>query len=162
MGIRGQHEEDDAADAAEREAESSRDVAVLRSERAGGKGRDQLGERGGHQPRQRIGGDHRRLLREPSCEQLTPEVREDRRQDRRRDRNGQERECIGAELRAEPSFRLGASQVWNDDHPEGLGAEHEHEVDAVGGHETVGLLVSPELVRQKGTGDGGGQAQGHI
>ena len=89
-------------------------------------------------------------------------MREDRRQDRRRDRNGQERECIGAELRAEPSFRFGASQVGDDHHPESLSPENEHEVDAVGGHESVRLPVAAELVRQEGTSHRSGKAQRHI
>ncbi len=89
-------------------------------------------------------------------------MREERRQDGGGNGHGQESQCVGPKLRAEPPFRLGASQVWNDDHPEGLRAEHEHEVDAVGGHEAVRLAVPPELVRQKGTGDRGGQAQDHI
>jgi hypothetical protein len=89
-------------------------------------------------------------------------MREDRRQYRCRDGDGQEGECIGSKLRAEPPFGLGASQVGDDHHPEGLGPEHEHEVDAVSGHEAVGLPVSAELVRQEGTGHCRGEAQRHI
>ena len=89
-------------------------------------------------------------------------MREDRRQDRGRDSHRKKGERVGPELRAEPPFRLGAGQVRDDDHPEGLGPEHEHEVDAVSSHEAVGLPASPELVRQEGTCHGGRQAQGHI
>ena len=74
MSVRGQHEEDDAADATEREAESRRDVAVLGSQRTGGKRGDQLGECRRHEPRQSIRGNGSRFLRKPSGDQLAPEM----------------------------------------------------------------------------------------
>ena len=162
VGVCSQHEEDDAADAAEREAEGRRHVAVLCSERTGGKCGDQLGERRGHEPRQRIGGNRRRLFRKPAGDQLAPEMREDRRQDRGGNGHRKKGQRVGPELRPEAPFRLSAGQVRDDDHPEGLGPEHEHEVDTVGGHEAVGLPASSEFVGQEGTGHSGGQTQGHI
>ena len=89
-------------------------------------------------------------------------MREDRRQDRRWNRHCKKGQRVGPELRPEAPFRLSAGQVRDDDHPEGLGPQHEHEVDAVRGHEAVGLPASSEFVRQEGTGHSGGQTQGHI
>ena len=162
MRVRSQHEEDDAADAPEREAESGGHVAVFRSERTGGERGDQLGERRRYEPWQRVGGNHGRLFRKPPGDQLAPEMREGGRQDCGGDGHRKKGERVGPELRAEPSFRLGPRQVRDDDHPEGLGPEHEHEVDAVGRHEAVGLPASSELVREKSTGHGGREAQDHI
>ena len=75
---------------------------------------------------------------------------------------GEESKGVGPELRAEPPFRLRASQVWNDDHPERLGAEHQDEVDAVGRHEPVRPDVATELVSEECAGDGGGETQRYI
>ena len=74
----------------------------------------------------------------------------------------QERDRVGPELRAEPALDLRPREIRNDDHPEGLGPEHEHEVHPVGSQEAVGLVVPAELVRQKRACDCGRQAQRHI
>ena len=141
---------------------SGRNVTVLRSERTGGERGDQLGKGSGNEPRQRVCGHHRRLLRKPPGDQLAPKVGEGRRQDSCGDGDRQEGERVSPEFGAEPSLCLGAGQVGDDHHPEGLSTEHEHEVDPVGGQEAVGPRVPAELVRQEGAGNGGGQAQGHI
>ena len=70
--------------------------------------------------------------------------------------------AYGTELGAEPPLGLGTGQVGHDHHAEGLGTEHEDQIDAVGGHEAVRLVVPAELVRQKGTGHSGGKAQSNI
>src|SRR5213078_3569350 len=79
--------------------------------------------------------------------------------DRRRgNREDGERDHVRAELVTEQSLPGGARQVWHDNHPERLRAQHEHEVDAVRGHEAVRANVAPELVCEVGTGDGRGTA----
>ncbi len=160
--VRGQDEEHDTADPSQSERSGRREVAVLRCERTRGERRDQLRERRRNQPRQRIAGHDGRLVRQTARDQLTPEAGEGRGQHGRRNGNGEEGECVGAELRAQASLSLRARQVGHDDHPEGLRTEDEHEVDAVGRHEPVGLPVAAELVREQRAGDGRGQAQGHI
>ena len=162
MRVGGEHEEDNARDPADREAERGRGIAVLRCECARGQCSDQLCESGRHQPRKRLRGHLRGRLRQPPGDELAAEVGEDRRHHRRRDRNGEEGNGIGAELGAEPPLRLGAGEVGHDHHAERLGTEHEDQVDAVSGHEAVRLVVPAELVREKGTGHRGGKAQSHI
>ena len=162
MRVGEEHEEHDAADAAECEPERRRDVAVLRRQCARGQSSDQLREGRGDEPRQGLGGHVSGVLRQTASDQLAPEIREDPGDHGRRNGDCHERERVGAELRAEPPFGLGAREVRDDDHPEGLGAEDEHEVDAVGGHEAVRLAVPPELVREESACHRGGQAQGHI
>src|SRR5437016_5000948 len=70
----GEHEEDEAADAAEGKRRRGRQVAVTGGERARGQRGEQLRERRRNDPRQRVGGDGGRLVREPAGDQLTPEA----------------------------------------------------------------------------------------
>ena len=162
MRVGGEHEEDNARDPADREAERGRGITVLRCERARRQRGDQLCESGGHQPGKRLGGHVGGRLRQSPGDQLAPEVGEHSRHHCRRDRNGEEGDGIGTELGAEPPLRLGTGEVGHDHHAEGLGTEHEDQIDPVGGHEAIGLVVPAELVREKGTGHRGGKAQSHI
>ena len=101
-------------------------------------------------------------MREPAGDQLSPEPGKRGRQDRGGHGDREEGDRVRAQLAAQLAHRLGAGQVRNDDHPERLSAEHQDEVDAVGGHEPVGLDVATELVGEERAGNGGGEAQCHI
>ncbi len=64
VGARREHEEDDAADASEREARRRRDVAVASGEGTRGERGEELREGRRDQPRQRVGRDGRGLVRQ--------------------------------------------------------------------------------------------------
>ena len=64
---------------------------------------------------------------------------------------------VRPELGAEAVLVRGARQVGRDDEPEGLRAEHEHDVQPVGGEKPVRRGGAPELVREQHGGPGGGQ-----
>jgi hypothetical protein len=84
--------------------------------------------------------------RQVSGDEVAERAGEHGHEHRGRYRQGEEREGIGTALSAEASGRGRAGQVRYDDHPERLGGEHEHEIDAVGGEEAVGLGRAPELL----------------
>jgi hypothetical protein len=118
-----------------------------------------LRERSGNEPHESSAGDDRRRVRQPPGDQLTEEPVEGDDDGAHGHGEDDERGDVGGEFVAQPSFGLGARQVGNDDHAKGLRAEHEHEVDAVGRHEAVGLVVAAELVREVDAGEGAGAAQ---
>ena len=162
MRVRGHHEEREAGDAAEREAERRGGIAVPCCEGAGRERRQQLQESGRDQPRQRIRGHGGRDGRQPARHELAEEARESDGHERCRDGDHEEGHAVGPELGPEPALLLGTREIGDDDHPEGLGPEHQHEVDPVGGHEPVRPQVPPELVRQERPGEGGREAQRDI
>ena len=160
--IRLEHEEDDPANPAERETRRRGEIAVARRQRARRERGEQLRERSRNQPWQGVRSDPRRHLGKPAGDQLPPEMSEGCGQNGGGDGDGQERDRVGPELRAESPFRLRAREVRDDHHPEGLGPEYEHQIHAVGGQKAVGLLVPAELVREKRACDSGGETQRHI
>ena len=68
-------------------------------------------------------------------------------------RDSEREECDGvrATLTRESSLGGGAGEVGNDDHPERLGRQHKHEIDAVRTEEAVRLRATAELVCEQGS-----------
>jgi hypothetical protein len=135
--VRSDEEEDQPGDSPEREAERRRPVAVASGERTRRQRSEQLQERRRDQPRQRVRRNDGGEMRQPPGDQLAEEACKRCRDERRRHCHDEEGEAVGAELRREPALLLGPRQVGHDDHAKRLRTEHQHEVDAVGGHEPV-------------------------
>ena len=162
MRVRGEDEEDERRDPRERVPDRRLDVPVARRERARRERREQVEERCGDEPRQRVPAIRAELsgrLPVISSPKKPGKAMHDAARD---DGDDEERERVRAVLGAELPLRLGARQIRDDDHPERLRAQHEDEVDAVRGHEAVGLVVAPELVREVDAGERSGPAEGEV
>ena len=159
----GEHdEEDDADDASEREGSGGRDVAVPGCKRTRGERSDQLCEGRRNEPGQRVGGDERRLMRKPPGDQLSPESGEGGREDGGRNGDRDEGDRVSPELAPQLPGGFGPGEIRHDDHAEGLGAEHQDQIHAIGRHEPVRLDVATELVSEECAGNRRGEAQRHI
>src|SRR5207247_6178827 len=124
-------EDDETRDAAERETRSRRAVAVDGGERARCQRREQLHEGRRYEDGESAPGHVGRVRREVARYQVAERSREDRDEDRDGQGEQQEGEGVGATLGAEPPLRGRAGGGGNDDHPECLCGENEHEGDAV-------------------------------
>ena len=152
-------EDDEPCDPAQAEARRRRRIRVAGGESTRSERREQLQERGGNNPFQRVACDHRGGVRQPPGDHLAKEFRERGDDHARGYRDQQHGERVAAELAAEPSFRGGPRQIRDDDHAKRLRAEDEHEIDAVRAHEAVRLVVPSELVRQIDAGNCAGDAE---
>ena len=80
-------------------------------------------------------------------------VRADRRDDEQRQSHDRESKRVGRGLAAETTLRAGTRQLWQQNDAQRRRGEPEHDEDAVGGKEAVGLRAAPELVRDDDADD---------
>ncbi len=140
--VEQRREEADARDRAGGVAECGDSVAVVGGERTRGEPGVELEHARGDEPRQRRGEGI-------GCRAPGDDEADDHRDGHRRCRDDRERRTEPAELAAQAVLLAGPRQRWQHDDAGRLRRECQHQVDAVGHEEAVGLVRAPEPVRDQ-------------
>ena len=90
--------------------------------------------------------------RQVAGDQIAERPREDGDEHGHRHGEREKGDRVRTALAAEPALGRRAREIRDDDHPEGLRGEDEHEVDAVRPKEAVGLGGAAELVGEQRAG----------